>query len=531
MGYFHCSAKIISRGSGRSAVAAAAYRAGEKLYSERDGLVHDYRAKGGVEHAEIMLAEGAPEAFANRGALWNAVEAVERHKSAQLAREIEIALPRALSAQERLELVRGYVAENFVSRGMCADFALHSGHKGPAPGQGREAAKSNPHAHILLTMRPIEGEGFGAKSKNSYALDENGERIKAKAGWKKIKEPTTDWDSRENIFLWREGLADRINSEMERLGLAERVDHRSYEAAGIEREPTVHLGPAASQMEARGAKTELGDINRGIEERNKAAEQLSEEIQKLEQEREAARALQEQELAQAQEAEEALRSGEGSEAAGPWPSAEEAYRQAAQAKGELVQLEIERQRAWQEQSSLMGKAWQAEGAARALEGQLKKAKDYGGLASRLSEERKALGFFAFRQKRALKAEIKSAEQNRDMAAAALGMPAEAALAMASQLRLEAGQLEGQVEAASPKASGLSERLDGARQAYIEAARAAAAHPEAEKIKGMLGAEWGEQAEGGLEARIAEARAERALMSAGIEIGGKGPEGQGASMGP
>ena len=147
MAIYHLSIKIISRGKGKSVVAAAAYRAGEKIKSAYDGIEHDYTRKGGVVHTEILLPDHAPSEYANRATLWSAVEKSETAKNAQLAREIEIALPVELSREQGITLVREYVNRNFVEKGMCADVAIHDKNDG------------NPHAHILLTMRPIEPDG------------------------------------------------------------------------------------------------------------------------------------------------------------------------------------------------------------------------------------------------------------------------------------------------------------------------------------------------------------------------------------
>ena len=160
MAIYHCSIKIISRGKGKSAVAAAAYRSGEKLVNEYDGAIHDYTRKGGIVHTEILLPDNAPPAFSDRSALWNAVERIEKAKNAQLAREIEIALPHELTREQGVSLVREYVKGNFVAAGMCADVCLHDKNDG------------NPHAHILLTMRPIEQDGaWGTKQKKEYRTD------------------------------------------------------------------------------------------------------------------------------------------------------------------------------------------------------------------------------------------------------------------------------------------------------------------------------------------------------------------------
>ena len=171
MAIYHLCIKIISRGKGKSAVAASAYRSGEKIKNEYDGIVHDFTRKGGIAHTEILLPQNAPQAFLDRGTLWNSVEKIEKSKNSQLAREIEIALPKELNREKQIELVREYVKDNFVYIGMCADIALHDKNDG------------NPHAHILLTMRPLnEDTTWGAKSKKEYILDENGEKVKLKNG-------------------------------------------------------------------------------------------------------------------------------------------------------------------------------------------------------------------------------------------------------------------------------------------------------------------------------------------------------------
>ena len=165
---YHCNISIVSRGKGKSAVAAAAYRSGEKLTNEWDGMTHDYTRKGGVVHTEIMLPPHAPPSFSDRSTLWNSVELYEKAGNAQLAREIDAALPIELSREEQIRLVREYCSSQFVSRGMCVDYAIH------------DTGKGNPHCHIMLTMRPLDERGaWAAKSQKEYDLDENGERIKS----------------------------------------------------------------------------------------------------------------------------------------------------------------------------------------------------------------------------------------------------------------------------------------------------------------------------------------------------------------
>ena len=264
---YHCSIKIVSRGKGKSAVAAAAYRSGEKLTNEWDGLTHDYTKKGGVVHSEILLPAHAPPTFSDRSTLWNSVELSEKSNNAQLAREVEIALPVELSREEQTRLVREYCSSQFVSKGMIADFNLH------------DTGGGNPHAHILLTMRPLDEKGaWLPKSKKEYVLDENGERIRLPSGrYKTRKVDLVDWNNRENAEVWRRAWADLANEFLERNDCPERIDHRSYERQGIEQIPTVHVGVSATQMEKKGIVTERGELNRNI----KAANRILREIRRL----------------------------------------------------------------------------------------------------------------------------------------------------------------------------------------------------------------------------------------------------------
>ena len=264
---YHCSIKIVSRGKGKSAVAAAAYRSGEKLTNEWDGLTHDYTKKGGVVHSEILLPAHAPPAFSDRSTLWNSVELSEKSNNAQLAREVEIALPVELSREEQTRLVREYCSSQFVSKGMIADFNLH------------DTGGGNPHAHILLTMRPLDEKGsWLPKSKKEYVLDENGEKIRLPSGrYKTRKVDLVDWNNRENVEVWRRAWADLANEFLAQNDRPERIDHRSYERQGIDQIPTVHVGVSATQMEKKGIVTERGELNRSI----KAANRILREIRRL----------------------------------------------------------------------------------------------------------------------------------------------------------------------------------------------------------------------------------------------------------
>ena len=219
MAIYHLSVKTISRSAGRSATAAAAYRAGAKIVDERTGEVHDYRRKGGVESADLIVPASAPEWATDRAKLWNAAEISETRKNSTVAREFEVALPAELSADERKQLAYDFARELVDRYRLVADVAIH------AP--GGEGDNRNHHAHILCTTRSLDAEGFGAKTRE---LDD----LKTGA----VKE-------------WRERWADLTNAALERAGVAERIDHRSHAERGIEAEPTQHLGPAASGYERR----------------------------------------------------------------------------------------------------------------------------------------------------------------------------------------------------------------------------------------------------------------------------------------
>lgn len=271
MAIYHCSIKVIKRSKGRSAVAAAAYRSGERLINEWDGMTHDYTKKRGIVHTEILLPSHAPPSFADRSTLWNNVEQIEKSRDAQLAREIEIALPVELDRQEQISLVRAYVRDNFVAAGMCADFAIH------------DKGDGNPHAHIMLTMRPLkENGGWGAKCRKEYDFDGHGQRIRLPSGaFKSHRVNTTDWNEQAKAEEWRAAWAEYANRVLEEKGLPERIDHRSYARQGTEQIPTVHMGVAATQMECRGIITEKGNVNREIAAQNKLLKEIKARITRL----------------------------------------------------------------------------------------------------------------------------------------------------------------------------------------------------------------------------------------------------------
>ena len=258
MAIFYMDVKIIGRSSGRSSIGAAAYRSGEKLQSiahasyqsgeklqDKDGkITHDYRKKKGVVHSEIMLPDNAPPEYKDRQTLWNAVESNEKRKDAQLAREIIVALPREFDLSEHRKVLRRYINENFVSKGMIADFSIH------------DKGDGNPHAHIMLTMRNVSPNGFGYKN--------------------------TDWNKKELLLSYRKNWAHIINDMLVRKGLDTQIDHRSYKEQGLDRLPLIHMGHTATALERQGIRTEKGDYNREITRHNELLkEALNMEMQKL----------------------------------------------------------------------------------------------------------------------------------------------------------------------------------------------------------------------------------------------------------
>lgn len=327
MAIYHCSVKIVSRSSGRSSVGAAAYRAGDKLLNERDGIIHDYTKKKGIVYNEIMLPENAPDIYKNREILWNSVEKIEKDITAQTAREIEVALPKELSKDEQINLLKNYVKDNFTSVGMCADISLHDKKDG------------NPHAHIMLTMRPINEHGEwenkaekvyickdskglekaftstelksqspgewdkqlpyykngNPKSRPTYLTKSEVEtdirykdyqRVKGKNDPKKTKEDKqnprlAEWNKVESLEKWRSQWEEICNREFEKKSISERIDHRTLQAQGIDREPTIHLGTSAHQMEKRGKQSERGKHNEEVRLRNMAYDKNLSELENM----------------------------------------------------------------------------------------------------------------------------------------------------------------------------------------------------------------------------------------------------------
>ncbi|WP_145201528.1 Ti-type conjugative transfer relaxase TraA [Sphingobium sp. B2] len=234
MAMYHFSVQVIGRGQGRSSVAAAAYRAAERLHDERLDRTHDFTNKAGVVHSEILLPEGAPERLSDRQTLWNEVEATEKRKDAQLAREVEFAIPREMNQQQGIALAQDFVRAEFVERGMIADLNVHWD-------IGADKLEK-PHAHVMLTMREVGEDGFGQKQR--------------------------DWNRTELVEQWRERWADHVNVRLAELDIDARIDHRSLEAQGIDLEPQDKIGPAASRMDERGLESERIEDHREIAQRN-----------------------------------------------------------------------------------------------------------------------------------------------------------------------------------------------------------------------------------------------------------------------
>ena len=264
MAIYHLSVKTIGRSQGRSATAAIAYRAGEKITDERTGQAHDYTRRRGVEHTEVFTPEGAEKWASNREQLWNAAEAAEKRINSTVAREFEVALPSELNKEQRLALVREFAGELVKRHSLAVDVSIHE--------PGKEGDHRNHHAHILCSTRRLGAEGFTEKSRE---LDDR------KSG---------------EVEKWRERWAELCNRRLELAGEVARVDHRSLEAQGIDRVPTTHLGPNVIRMERRGLRTDRGERRQEIAEQNDQIKALSAQVidlgearNRIEQEREHAR--------------------------------------------------------------------------------------------------------------------------------------------------------------------------------------------------------------------------------------------------
>ena len=276
MALYHLTVNQIRRSAGQSAIASAAYRAGERLYSDYYGEYSDYTRKGGVICSEILLPPHAPPEYQDRATLWNAVEQVEKHKKAQLAYSFDIALQNELSMEENIALAREFVQRYLVGRGMIADLAVHAPDK-------EDGGIPNPHFHVMTTMRPINPDGtWGQKQRREYVLDDEGNQVLDKDGKPMFNAvPTTDWGSPETLEEWREAWCRVVNEKFVEKGLAVRIDHRSYVRQGLDLIPTVHEGPTVRQMEAKGIRTDKGELNRWIKATNRLMLDIKKKIKSL----------------------------------------------------------------------------------------------------------------------------------------------------------------------------------------------------------------------------------------------------------
>ena len=309
-------AKVISRGTGRSAVAAAAYMSCSRIYNDYDGVQHDYTRKQGLVWQQVFLPDMAPAEWTNREVLWNAVEEAEKTKDSRLAREFVVALPVELSKDEWITLLTDFIQANFVAEGMCADVCIHDtdGH--------------NPHAHIMLTVRPLTMEGkWQHKTEKEYLCIKGGEecgftasefkqaqtdgwekQYQYKVGKKKMymapsaaqtqgyervskypkstkygrQNPISErWNSKDQLVLWRTAWADEVNWCLERFGHDERVDHRSHSERGLDEQPTIHEGVAARALEQKGIISDRCELNRQIKADNVLLRELKSLVKKL----------------------------------------------------------------------------------------------------------------------------------------------------------------------------------------------------------------------------------------------------------
>ena len=313
MAIFHLSVKRITRRGGRSAIASAAYRAGDRLRDDEIGKIYDFTKKHGVVFNEILLCENAPPEYVDRETLWAAVQKVEKSSVSRMAQEVEVALPVEMTREQQIECVRHYIQENFVSQGMCADWALHDKDDG------------NPHAHIMLTVRPIdEHHQWAQKRRSVYAnsrdaqgraiydpelpsydpheekgedghrasekyripvLDENGKqkaRVRDGKGkemlWERVNAFLYDWDKRERVEEWRASWARECNKYLDR---DHQIDHRSYERQGADIIPTIHEGYAARAMERKGQASDRVRENKEIKKENAVLRWLKTQVRAI----------------------------------------------------------------------------------------------------------------------------------------------------------------------------------------------------------------------------------------------------------
>ena len=318
MAIYHLEAKVVSRGNGRSAVAASAYLSCSKILNDYDGVQHDFTRKKGLIWQDVFLPEFAPSDWKDRSVLWNAVEKNEKTKDSRLAREFVPALPIELTPSQWQELLTDFIQNNFVADGMCADVAVHDPYP---PGH-------NPHAHIMVTVRPLDEKGnWQYKAEKEYVCVRNGEErgftaaeFKAaqadgwekqypyKVGRKKVYLPSSEaekhgyervskypkstkygrqnpiserWNSEEQLVQWRKAWADAANRYLERYGHEERIDHRSHAERGLDEQPTIHEGVFARSLERQGVISDRCEINRQIKADNALLHELKAAVRKL----------------------------------------------------------------------------------------------------------------------------------------------------------------------------------------------------------------------------------------------------------
>ena len=255
----HFKITIAKRSQGQSAVAGAAYQSGSKLFCDYDQQWKRYTHKKEIVHDEIMLPIHAPPEFKDRQTLWNSVESAENRWNSQLARKIIAALPREVPAEQYPDLVREFCREHFIDKGMCCDFAIH------------DKGDGNPHVHIMLTLRALDENGkWLPKAKMVCDVDRDGNRIRLPSGnYKSHKENTVDWNDRKYAEIWRHGWEAVNNRYLEKNGLTERLDLRSYKRQGRKKVPEVHMGAEALKLEEKGTRTFLGGLNRDIRKANR----------------------------------------------------------------------------------------------------------------------------------------------------------------------------------------------------------------------------------------------------------------------
>ena len=276
MALYHFSLNHIKRSKGHTAIAAAAYRSGEKLYDRYYGEVQDYTKKGGIVISEILLPDYVPERLSDRETLWYEVENQESRRDAQLAYSFDFALQNELTMEENIEIARSFIRENFVAKGMICDMAIHDPDKG-------EGGIPNPHVHVLCPIRPVKKDGeWGEKRLHIPILDEDGKPVLNKKGKQKYDDPfTTDWGKPEILEEWRTNWEMIVNEKFAEKGLTCRIDHRSNEKRGLDEIPQVHEGSAVRRMEQRGIVTYKGVWNRWVKRTNDNIRRLLNALKEL----------------------------------------------------------------------------------------------------------------------------------------------------------------------------------------------------------------------------------------------------------